>query len=241
MHVPGTVLLSSWLESRGISYDLQRRYRKSGWLESIGSGAYKRPKERISWEGGIYALQHQNKLAVFPGALTALSLLGYSHYIRTGEERVFLFSPLSVKLPAWFNKYGWSNPISHYKTSVLPYQIGYVNYELANFSLQVSCAERAILEYLYLTPDKADLMEGFQIISGLTNLRPKIVQDLLLRCTSIKVKRLFLFMAEKTKHQWYNFIDKKSIELGTGDRSIVKEGSYNSSYKITIPKELANL
>jgi hypothetical protein len=43
-HKPGTVCLASWLEEQGISYDLQKRYRGSGWLESIGKGAFKRPK-----------------------------------------------------------------------------------------------------------------------------------------------------------------------------------------------------
>nr|WKN35977.1 AbiEi antitoxin N-terminal domain-containing protein [Tunicatimonas sp. TK19036] len=38
---PGVVLLASWLTEKGYSLDLQKRYRKSNWLESIGSGAMK--------------------------------------------------------------------------------------------------------------------------------------------------------------------------------------------------------
>ncbi len=43
LHVPGTIILASWLDSNGFSYDLQQRYRKSGWLNSVGVGAFKRP------------------------------------------------------------------------------------------------------------------------------------------------------------------------------------------------------
>ena len=59
-------------------------------------------------------------------------------------------------------------------------------------------------------------------------------------CTSIKVKRLFLFLAEKANHSWVKHINLEKIDLGSGKRSIVKNGAYNSKYKITVPKELVN-
>jgi len=46
-------------------------------------------------------------------------------------------------------------------------------------------------------------------------------------------------MAEKAKHQWFNYLDLTTINLGTGDRSFLKGGVYNSKYRINIPKELA--
>jgi len=112
-------------------------------------------------------------------------------------------------------------------------------HEEKNFKITIALPERAILECLYLTPEKMDLIECYHILSGLPNLRPKLVQELLEKCSSIKVKRLFFYLAQKTGHQWFDFIDKSSIELGQGDRSIVRNGVYNSVYKITIPKELA--
>jgi hypothetical protein len=50
-----------------------------------------------------------------------------------------------------------------------------------------------------------------------------------------------LYMAEKAGHQWYIFIDRALIDLGKGDRSIVKNGVYASAYQITIPQELNRL
>ena len=57
LHVSGTVILASWLDKNGFSYDLQQRYKKSGWLESIGVGAFKRPNDNISITSGkIYSI-----------------------------------------------------------------------------------------------------------------------------------------------------------------------------------------
>ncbi len=46
-HLPGTVCVASWLEQRNISRYLQKHYRKSGWLESAGTGAFKRPGDPV--------------------------------------------------------------------------------------------------------------------------------------------------------------------------------------------------
>ena len=95
-----------------------------------------------------------------------------------------------------------------------------------------------MMECLYLAPKKQDLSECFEIMEGLNNLRPSHVQFLLEKCQSVKVKRLFLYLSEKAGHEWFQSIDVKKIDLGTGKRSIVMKGVYNSKYKITVPKEL---
>lgn len=241
LHVPDTVLLASWLESKGFSYDLQQRYKKSGWLESVGVGAFKRPNETISWQGAVYSLQEQAKFPVHVGGLTALSLLGASHYIRTSKETVNLFTPQNTNLPVWFRKYDWGINIDHKRTSFLPEELATVKQDIMKYSLNISSTERAFFECLYLTPDKMDMLEAYQIMSGLVNLRPRLVQQLLEQCNSVKVKRLFFYMAEKASHQWFGYLKTSSVELGQGDRSIVKNGVYNRKYKITIPKEVDQL
>jgi len=239
LHVPGSVILASWLDANGFSHDLQQRYRKSGWLESVGVGAFKRPGETVDWHGGLYSLQEQVQLSVHVGGLTALSMLGFSHYIRTGAERVFLFSLVKTKLPAWFKNHSWGVSIVHIRTSFLTKELGTIQQEVNRLTLTISSAERAMLECLYLAPYIMDISEAYQIMSGLVNLRPALVQKLLEECNSIKVKRLFLFLAEKANQQWFQYLELSTINLGKGDRSIVKNGVYNSSYRITIPKELA--
>lgn len=238
LHRAGTVSLAKWLEEIGISHDLQKKYRRSGWVESIGTGAFKRPDEKISWQGGLYAMQHQANLLVHAGATTALSMQGLSHYIRSAET-VFLFSSQRVSLPRWFSSHDWGTPLEHVKTTILPAKTGLISFEEKTFSIFISGPERAMLECLHLAPDKLDLIECYQIMEGLSNLRPKLVQGLLEKCSSIKIKRLFLFMATKAQHQWLSFVDQKKIDLGSGDRSIIEGGAYNAAFHITIPKELA--
>ena len=237
-HVPGTVLLASWLEKRVISRDLQQYYLKSGWLESYGFGAFKRPNENIQWTGALNSIQRQTDLSVHIGGLTSISLQGLSHYVRQEKEPLYLFSPQYVKLPRWFLNQEWSNQIIHVKTKFLPANSALFDYSQDGMKLQISSPERAILECLYQTPDRFDMVECYQILEGLANLRPKILEDLLENCSSIKVKRLFLFMASKANHQWLDFVDQSRIELGSGDRVIVKGGVYISKYKISIPKDL---
>ncbi len=238
-HRQGTVALPKWLESLGISRELQKSYRKNGWLETMGAGAFKRSGDQVSWQGGLHAIQQQAKLPIHAGALTALSMQGLSHYFRMTEETVFLFSPPQTILPRWFKNYVWGYPVQHIKTSLLPEGLGLTPHEEKNFSIAISTPERAILECLYLAPTKLDLVECYHLMEGLSNLRPKLMQELLERCTSVKVKRLFLYMATKAQHQWLTFVDQKKIDMGKGDRSIVKGGVYNSDFHISIPKELA--
>jgi hypothetical protein len=241
LHKPGTVILASWLDENGFSHDLQHRYLRSGWLESIGVGAFKRPNENLSWQGAIFSMQRQAKLSLHAGGLTALSLLGYSHYIRQGQEIVFLFSDLKTSLPSWFKKYPWKVSVKHIKTSFIRTDLGLQENNEIQLQIRISTPERAILECLYMCPNKMDIIEVYQILSGMVNLRPDLLQKLLEECNSIKVKRLFFFMLKKLNHQWGSFLNLNLINLGTGVRSIVKNGVYDSEFKITVPKELAQL
>lgn len=237
-HVPGTVLLASWLERNGISRDLQQYYLKSGWLESYGHGAFKRPNENVQWVGALNSLQRQTKVSVHVGGLTSISLQGLSHYVRLAKENLYLFSPQYIHLPKWFLDQDWSEQVVHVKTKFLPADLALYDYNQDALELKLSLPERAILECLYLTPNRFDMVECYQILEGLSNLRPNVLQELLESCNSIKVKRLFLFMASKTNHQWLEFVEQSRIDLGTGDRVIVKGGVYVSNFKISVPKEL---
>lgn len=235
---PGTVMLSSWLVGKGYSHDLQQRYKKSHWLKSIGTGAFVRPHDKVGYEGAIYAIQEQGGLTIHPGGRTALSLLGKAHYLELSASRVVLFGGGGEKLPIWFTKNDWRVQISYHATAFLPAELGLKEIELSNFSIKISGAMRAIMECLYLAPQKQELMECFELMEGLNNLVPKEVQTLLENCQSVKVKRLFLYLAEKADHAWFKQLDFAKVDLGKGKRSIVKNGVLVYKYGITVPKEL---
>jgi len=238
---PEIVVTSSWLLRLGISKDLQKYYLKAGWLEAVGRGAYKRPKDQIEWQGAINAIQTQIETEVHLGALSALVQQGFSHYFRFDKEILQLFSPLRNNLPKWFLTYNWGMEILHKRTSFLPNHLGLKEIEIRQIPIIISSPERAIMECLYLAPAQVDLLECYQIFEGLVNLKPTLVNELLKKCNSVKVKRIFLLMAEKSGHLWFQFLDTKNIDLGDGKRMIGKHTVYNSKYQISIPKELMEL
>tara|TARA_B100001248_G_scaffold203924_1_gene158092 strand:+ start:1733 stop:2506 length:774 start_codon:yes stop_codon:yes gene_type:complete len=234
----GTVLLSSELNKRGIGYDLQNRYRNSGWIKSIGQGAVVKTGDNVTWQGAVYALQKQGHLPVHVGAKTALELYGLGHYLNLSQEKIQLFGPQSSRLPKWFSDFQWNGKLEYYRNSLFSSdkKLGIQVFDLKTFSVEVSSPERAFMELLLLVPNKESLKEAFLISEGLTTLRPSLVQKLLEACTSIKVKRLFLYMAEKQNHQWFKRISLENIDLGKGDRQIIKGGQLDPKYRITVPR-----
>jgi len=149
-----------------------------------------------------------------------------------------LFGASGEKLPTWFKKHDWGVQPDYYESSFLSPDLGLTEVEIKSFSIKVSGAPRAIMECLYLAPLKQELMECFELMEGLNNIPPKQVQNLLENCQSVKVKRLFLYMAEKADHSWFKQLDLSKVDLGKGKRSIVKNGVLIDKYGITVPKEL---
>ncbi|MEO7715796.1 MAG: type IV toxin-antitoxin system AbiEi family antitoxin domain-containing protein [Capsulimonas sp.] len=237
----GTVALSSWLEEMEVSRQLQQSYQSTDWIASIGHGAFRRPGDAVDWLGGLYAIQKQAHLNIHVGGRTALGLLGQAHYLELNPQAIQLFSPRNVNLPTWFKNYDWGAKLQLRHTDFLPPHVGLVDVESKLFTVRASSAARAIMECLYLAPDTFDLMEAYQIMEGLDALRPIIVQQLLEQCRSIKVKRLFLFMAEQAGHAWVRHLDRSQIEIGHGKRSLVPGGVYVPKYQITVPRELVKL
>jgi hypothetical protein len=236
-----SVLLSSWLVDQGYSLDLQKRYKKSLWFESIGSGALIRKSDSVDYLGAVYALQAQLGSSVHPGGKTALALQEKSHYLELSIQKVQLFCGQQEHLPLWFKKRDWGLSLDCQKTNFLPPDLGLLDFSHKSFQLKVSSSARAVMECLYLAPKHQPLVEVYELMEGLNNLRPTSVQTLLEACNSVKVKRLFLYMAEKAGHEWFAYLDLSKIDLGSGKRSLVKNGVYAANYQITVSEELANL
>lgn len=237
--VPGTVATSAWLKSMGVSPQHAQQYVSSHWLEPVATGVFRRPSETPTWEGALYSLQTQLDLQVHVGALSALASEGSAHYMRLGRETVFLFSKTGGVLPGWFKTHDWGVDLRHTQTQFLPPHLGVRNTEMGGFRLKASTAERAILECLHLAPKTVDLMETFEVLEGLRTLRPALMQSLLEACASIKVKRLFLFMADKASLPVLSHLTTDALDLGIGDRAIVKGGVYIAKHRLIVPKELA--
>lgn len=232
----GMVYTQRHLSKLGYYHDLVRRYKKSRWIEPVGTGAYKKYDDTIDWQAGISAIQSQLKLTIHPGGRTALGLLGYAHYIRF-KDRIFLFGKPGETLPKWFRDADWKKEIEYHQTKLFgDLQSGLMTYEHRGISLTVSSPERAALEMLYLVPRTQGFDEADKIMNGLLSLRSDILQELLEACRSIKTKRLFLYLSERNGLPWFSDLNLNNVDLGSGKRVIVKNGKYNAKYRISIPE-----
>jgi hypothetical protein len=236
----GTVATASYLKRQGFTYDLLTKYRRSGWIKSFGRGAYILPEDRVEWPGALYSLQSQLELEVHAGGKTALELKGYAHYVPEETRTLFLYAQPKVILPTWFSKERLSLRLVVTRTSLFPEnnREGFSEWKEREFSIRISSPERAAMEMLYLVPDKVSFEESFLIMESLVTLRPEIVQKLLEICRFVKVKRLFMYMAEKHRHPWVQKLNLSRIDFGRGKRKIVSWGELDPKYQITVPREM---
>lgn len=235
----GSVLLSGWLNEQGYTFSLQQSYRRGGWLVSIGKGAMVRAGQKLLLMGGVNALQQQAGLDIHIGGRTALGLTGYAHYLELSRKQTLLFASIGTHIPAWFETNSWDSSPMVIRMSFLPPGTGLQKIELNGIPVIISTPVRAFLECLNLAPDRFDLTEAWEIMQGLNTLQPDMVRQMLMECRSVKVKRLFLYFAEKAGHAWFSKLDRAEFDLGKGKRSLVKNGIYNARYQITLPENLA--
>jgi Transcriptional regulator, AbiEi antitoxin, Type IV TA system/Transcriptional regulator, AbiEi antitoxin N-terminal domain len=234
----GTIAVSRWLEAKGAYQQLVHEYEKSGWIQRIGQGAYVRAGDTVEWTGGLHAVQEQMGLPVHAGAKTALQMQGYAHFLPLGKGGIVsLFGAPATRLPAWFRQYGWGVEF-HYTTTRLfagGTETGLTKKELGPYVVTISAPERAIMEVLYLVPAQESFEEAGLLMEGLATLRPRLVQTLLEQCRSVKVKRLFMYLAETSNHAWVRKLELSKVNFGKGKRVIVKGGRFNAKYNITVP------
>lgn len=235
-----SVLFGSWLSSRGIDARNQYSYMKSGWLDRLSKGVYKMREAAPTLFAAISSYNEQLGKHCTIGAYTALELLGYSYYVPMGKAVAFLFTDKNNRLPEWLLKYSWDMEIKYTMTSFLGDDLtGVENKTFDRHRLLMSSPERAIMECLHLYDSTSSLLDIYYIMESLATLRPALVQNLLTICRSQKVKRLFLYMAEKARHQWFNKLNIEAIDLGESRLMVAPTGKYIRKYNMTIPKELA--
>jgi len=239
----GTVAVQPWLDTQGVSRTLTQRYRQTGWLEQLGHGAYVRPSDRVEWTGALHTLQKQLKLSVHAGGKTALQLRGLSHFVPLGKgANVSLFGRPNVRLPRWFTQHDWGVRLQYTATSLFAktQDLGLTQRDFGSHAVTASTPERAMMEVLHHVPTVQSFSEAQLLMEGLSTLRPKLVQTLLEACRSVKVKRLFLYLAETANHPWFKQLDLKKVRLGHGKRVLVKGGRFVPRYNITVPRERAD-
>ena len=234
----GTVASTSYLKDKGFSHELLLWYKRSGWLESYGHGAYILAGDKVEWTGWLYALQKQLRMNDHAGGKTALELKGYGHYVPM-RQKVFLYGERGKSLPAWFRKALQNIEYEYVRTNLFPpgYSDGLTEFQSGGFSITISSPERAAMEMLHLVPGDIGFEEASLIMENLAGLRPNLVQQLLDVCKFVKVKRLFLYLSEKHSLPWFSRLVLSKLELGKGKRVIVPRGTLDRKYQITVPRQ----
>ncbi len=235
----GTVATQVWLGQLGVSSKLANWHVGSGWLVRFGARAFTQPGDTVDWRGGLYALQTQLGMTVHVGGRSALELQGLAHFVPLGrQKRVILVSDQPEQLPAWFRNYRWPVCLEHRCLSLFEHVPDKATAKLdcGGFEVVISSAERAVMEQMRFARTNDDVEQAYQLMEGLSTLRPNVVQELLTNCRSVKVKRLFLWSAETVGHTWFGRLDPSQVDLGKGKRQLYKGGRLDSKYQITVPK-----
>ncbi|MCY4209539.1 MAG: type IV toxin-antitoxin system AbiEi family antitoxin domain-containing protein [Gammaproteobacteria bacterium] len=234
----GVPMTSAWLGSKGASPQLMQKYKETGWVESLGRGAWIRAGTKPTMLGATYALQRIS-LNIYPAAKTALELQGQAHYVPVGQFPVLQVSAeVNQRLPAWFINLDFSENLHVMNSSRLfaPVFTGLNELKIEGLMIKASSPERAMLEYCQLLSKQADFEEAWQLMQGLTTLRPRLLQSTLQACQSVKAKRLFLALASAVGHNWYKELNLDAIYLGSSNRTLSIEGSQHPRFGITVPE-----
>ncbi len=233
----GVVKTSSSLRIRGYSDSLLSQYVKGKWLESVGFGAYKLYGDTIDWTGAIYALQTELNSSIHVAGKSALQLKGLAHNITGDLSNINLFHADSKTLPKWFLNYKFDVSLEITKTTKFGNHSRFLaDISLDGITLKASSPELAIMEMLFKVPLKESYNEADLIMESLLTLRAKVISALLLECKSVKVKRLFMHLAEKHNHAWFKKLNLTGVNFGKGKRQIVSNGVLDAKYLITVPK-----
>jgi len=260
----GLLAPTGWLEAQGYSRALISRYVDSGWLVSPARGVYRRPGPSLKWQHVVASLQRVAGSYLHVGGRTALVQRGLGHYVRmSGPETIFLYGP--EVLPAWVNKLGLQERfvvrndamfgslrarrnesgvlVDFHDAPLQPRQLADLGLQEMTWGawdwrLLYSTDERAMFEVLQDVPTRESVYEADVLMQGLVNVRPARVMSLLMACASVKVKRLFLALAERHQHQWLAHLDLAKVDLGKGKRMLAPGGKLHPKYLITLPADL---
>lgn len=238
----GLVVDRTWLADRGFERPLVDYYLRSVALVPVARGAYRRPGPPLKWEHVVYSLQELG-YAVHVGGRSSLELQGFAHYLSMqGLKLVHLYG--TEKLPGWLVKLEAPYRFTLHKHRLFdkPVPESQMTKPFGHWDwpLRYATPELALLEMTAEVKQASDFEVLDKLFESATSLRPQLLMKLLKACHHVKAKRLFLWFAERHRFTWFDRLDVKTVNLGSGKRVIQKGGAFDNKYQITIPREMVD-
>lgn len=262
----GILVNKRWFQEQGYDPVQITKYVQSGWLESPARGVFRLPgfsnRKLEAWEPIVISLQAFVDEPFIVGGRTALELQGFAHYVSSaGPGHIHLYG--QGPLPGWVSKMNVGVKFSVHKQSLFSTEMKSGNLVNAPYGTQsglrraydplhngfrettwgadelplvMSSPERAILELLNEVPGNESFDMADKMFEGLRTLDPRRLNRLLHACKRVKVKRLFMWFAERHDFRWRRKLEE--IDLGAGKRSLVPDGAFDPTYLITVPRNM---
>ncbi len=238
----GQLVNRAWLHAHGVTRPVVDSWVRLGKLGAVAHGLYRRPGPPLKWEQVVYSL---NEMGVHAhvGGRSALELQGLAHYLPLqGVTRVSLYGVSRV--PAWVGTFPGPYTFTvHRRTlfTTLP-RAAIVSKPFGAWDWPVPYAtvELAFFELLADVRQAADFESADKFFEAATVLRPALVRELLLACSHVLAKRLFLWFAARHHHVWFNKLDTQGVDLGQGKRLVIKGGALDTRYQITVPRAMTH-
>ena len=219
----------------------------------------------LRWQHVVISLQMVLERPIAVGGRTALELGGFAHYVSSaGPGEIHLYG--DERAPGWLGKLPIETPfvfhnarklfraeaisdglesvkaalVSDPPAGSMPIHgsLTWKYFGDADWPIVFSTPERAVLELLDQLPDRETFHQADVLVEGLVNLSPERMGRLLRECRSVKVKRLFLWFAERHGHAWLERLSPEEVDLGRGKRMLVRGGKLDPKYLITVPEDL---
>lgn len=233
-----------WLLTQGFTASRLDNALKSGKLVALSSGLYARPDLPVNWQGVVFALQREQWGAVI-GGLSAFELLGKGHYVPMANTKdLDLFAP--SRPPSWLRRLPLRMDVQWHGTA----RLWGDKPKLDQFCTQthqwredlppliLARPERALLEVLSLVPQTISFELADNLFQGLTSLSPTRMAAAMQDCASVKVKRLYFWLASRYGYPWTRHLRAEDYNLGSGKRVVAPGGKLDKRFMITVPEAL---
>lgn len=213
----GEPLSTATLQARGLSAFRASALAQSGWLVHLARGVYMLPGDTLTRDGSLAFLSAQTP-GLHVGSKTALAWRGVRQNIAF-REHLSLWGNAPKRLPEWFTQ---RFPAGYQATQLfddtLPNSLGLQALPAGDLRVLVSVPERAMLELLSDVGKVQSLTEARELIESLSGLREKVLDELLMHTTRIKVVRMAATFASGLKLPWASLASKHSERIGGGAR-----------------------